>query len=245
MARVTYSEELGTVICERVAGGESVRVLCRAPEMPHRTTVQDWAAQHPEFEVALAEAQQAARLARRRRDLALARKVRDPRGLWSTYTPQVGRAICRRLEAGGTVAEIACEPWAPCKATIFNWARAIPEFADAYARARMLAMHRLVDEVREVGLSVTPETVAAHRAQFRLLRAQAATIAARKYLEPVAEVEAAAGRTGRWANSSEPGRDFPTRRRCAPATLPIKGREGASRRSPRRQSPRCRPSGRS
>jgi hypothetical protein len=182
--RVGWSEGRGAAICARVAQGESLMAICREAGMPHRSTVQDWRAKDPGFEVALEGAMESARLARRRRDLALARRSRDPRGLWSTYTPEVGEAICARLAAGQTLVAIAREPWTPCYSTILNWARYVPEFADRYALARQLAVHALCDQVLELKDEITPQTVAEHRARFDMFRALAARIAPRKYLEP-------------------------------------------------------------
>lgn len=193
---VRYSEARADEICARVAAGENVAAICRGDGMPHRLTVREWAAQHPEFDTALAAAREAARLAQRRRDLAVASRARDPRGLWSTYTPEVGAAICARLAAGQNLTEICQESWTPTKATIFNWARQIPEFADAYAMARMLAVHRFVDAAREVMLAVEPETVDDARGVFDMLRAATARIAPRKYLEPSAAVRATGGGAG-------------------------------------------------
>lgn len=182
---VRFSAPLAAEIVARVAGGESVAAVCREAGMPHRGTVAGWAEAHPEFEAALADAREAARVAGRRRDLALAGRTRDPRGLWCTYTRAVGRAICLRIAAGQTLPQICREPWAPHRTTVFNWARRVPEFADDYARARMIAVHRLCDEALEIGRATTPGTVKEDRARFRMICALTARIAPRKYLEPV------------------------------------------------------------
>jgi hypothetical protein len=39
-----YTPEMGRIICERLAGGESLRSICRAEDMPSRNTVAGWAA---------------------------------------------------------------------------------------------------------------------------------------------------------------------------------------------------------
>jgi transposase-like protein len=52
MARPTkYTEELAKKICERIAEGESVRSISRDEDMPHQSTIFDWAMNHPEFSV--------------------------------------------------------------------------------------------------------------------------------------------------------------------------------------------------
>lgn len=37
-----YTEEMGTLICERIADGESLRAICSDESMPSRTTVRNW-----------------------------------------------------------------------------------------------------------------------------------------------------------------------------------------------------------
>jgi hypothetical protein len=186
--RVTFDYDLANAICDRVAAGESVRRICREAGMPHRTTVSDWAWREPDFGENLAAARQVARVRARRADMARFGRPRDPRGLWSTYTPEVGRGICDRLMDGWTLAEIAREPWAPCAATILNWARRVPEFADAYAWARTLAVHQVVDLSTEAARGVTSENVAELRERLRRLWARGSRIATRKYVERVEEV---------------------------------------------------------
>jgi hypothetical protein len=39
----TYSDELAEQICERLAAGESLRAICREPDMPPESTVRRWA----------------------------------------------------------------------------------------------------------------------------------------------------------------------------------------------------------
>lgn len=70
-----------------------------------------------------------------------------PPGLYaSTYDPELGAAICRRLAAGESLRAICREdPSMPTEKTVWNWARAHEEFrlmkahALAMARARSLA----------------------------------------------------------------------------------------------------------
>ena len=45
----SYTPELATVICERIAGGQSVAEICREPEMPAKSAVYNWLANRPEF----------------------------------------------------------------------------------------------------------------------------------------------------------------------------------------------------
>lgn len=38
----TFTQEVADAICERIAGGESLRAICRDEGMPHIATVQRW-----------------------------------------------------------------------------------------------------------------------------------------------------------------------------------------------------------
>lgn len=50
MGRPTdYSEEIAAVICDRIAEGESLRSICRADDMPDKSTVFRWLAAHDSF----------------------------------------------------------------------------------------------------------------------------------------------------------------------------------------------------
>jgi len=187
---VRFSEALGETICARVAGGESLIGVCRDEGMPHPTTVQAWAQARPRFGAALSAAQKdarvAARLADRARAAARFAAGRDNRGRWSTYTPEIGEEICRRMADGESLKAIGRDPAMPCAATILNWARQYPAFGDAYALARAQMADVLFDEAREVALAATPQTVWAERLRFDVIRWMTARMAPKKYCERVA-----------------------------------------------------------
>ncbi len=44
-----YTEELGALICERIADGESLRAICREDAMPNKGTVFIWLSKHDLF----------------------------------------------------------------------------------------------------------------------------------------------------------------------------------------------------
>src|SRR5260370_854701 len=81
-----------------------------------------------------------------------------PRGLCvSTYTPQLGAAICRRLAAGGRLRSICpADASVPTEKTVWNWARAHRAFADMKAHA--------LDQARAASLAAQAERDAARRA---------------------------------------------------------------------------------
>ena len=184
---VTWSAELETAILARVAGGESLPSVCRGPDMPHPTTVYAWGHERPEFAAALATAQRTARVAiRMAQRAAAAAKLaagRDGRGRWSTYTPEMGEEVCRRISGGESLASVGRDPQMPCAATILNWARQYPEFDDRYTQARSQMADWLFDEAREVSLEATPSTVWVGRLRFDVIRWMTARMAPKKYCE--------------------------------------------------------------
>ena len=44
-----FSDEILEEICRRLAGGESLRAICRGEAMPHLSTVLRWLPERPEF----------------------------------------------------------------------------------------------------------------------------------------------------------------------------------------------------
>ncbi|MFX8836770.1 hypothetical protein ABTM80_19580, partial [Acinetobacter baumannii] len=44
-----FASKLAVRICERIAGGESLRAICRDDGFPARATVFRWLAEHPTF----------------------------------------------------------------------------------------------------------------------------------------------------------------------------------------------------
>src|SRR3954469_20408045 len=88
---------------------------------------------------------------RSRRTLAPQR----PPGIYaSTYDPELGAAICRRVAAGESLRSICADPAMPTGKTVWNWARAHEDFrlmkahALSVARARSLAAQRARDAER-------------------------------------------------------------------------------------------------
>jgi len=47
----TYTPEVGALICERIAMGESLNQVCRDDELPGRATVFRWRQKNPDFDV--------------------------------------------------------------------------------------------------------------------------------------------------------------------------------------------------
>lgn len=179
--RHRFSLALATVICERIAAGETLLGICRDLEMPCRFAVRAWSREHPEF---------GARLAQARRD-----GRHNPRGgRPTTYHPQVAGLICRRLVGGMTLDEACDLPGLPVSQTVFDWIERYPQFADAYRRARMLQAHRRFDQVWEIAQAATPGTAFAARVKIDAARWQAGKLAPKRYGPKVEDGEAGNGR---------------------------------------------------
>lgn len=53
-----YDPDIATVICERIANGESIRAICASKGMPSHTTVYRWIDAHDEFRSQYARARE-------------------------------------------------------------------------------------------------------------------------------------------------------------------------------------------
>ena len=170
-----YDEASATVLLERIAAGETLLAICREAEMPGRSSVADWARGRPAFGARLA----AARIAGRS----------NGRGRASTYRPPVGALICQRLAEGMSLAQACDLPGLPGAPAVYRWLERHPDFARAYAQARLVQAHRRFDQVWEIAESVTPETVAAARVKIAAATWQAAKLAPKRYGAKVDEGE--------------------------------------------------------
>jgi len=96
----------------------------------------------------------------------------------SKYDPELGAAICRRLAAGESLRAICrADPSMPTEKTVWNWARAHPEFAAwrawalTTARARAVAAHAAREEARRAKWAAEAAAVKAGPAQGQVLYA--------------------------------------------------------------------------
>ncbi len=53
-----YTPEIADVICNRIAGDESLESICREVDMPGSSTVRQWLRKHPEFAADYARARE-------------------------------------------------------------------------------------------------------------------------------------------------------------------------------------------
>lgn len=163
-----YNEALGSVICERIAAGETLGEVCQDEGMPHRSSVRTRIRTHPEFGARMAKARAAGR--------------HNPGGgRRATYDPQVGALICRRLVEGMTLRQACDLPGMPWDTTVLAWVERYPEFGKAYAQARLWQAHRRYDQVWETAEAATPTDAYAARVKIEALKWLAAKMAPKRY----------------------------------------------------------------
>ncbi len=176
-----FSEGLGSVICARVAGGESLMQICADDDMPSRAAVKTWARTRAGFGARLAQAREAA--------------ARNPYGRGRpAFCRHVAGLICERLASGMSLRQACDLPGMPHEDTVYGWVKKIPEFAQAYFWARTVQAHRRFDQVWEIAEAATPETAFAARVKIDAARWQASRLAPKRYGD---KVEAEGGEGGR------------------------------------------------
>ncbi|MDO8912643.1 MAG: hypothetical protein Q7V13_12390 [Phenylobacterium sp.] len=203
--QVRYSPELGKLICDKIAAGQSEASLGREPGMPSVQAIYKWRAREPGFAAAYEAAQDQARRDRRARDRAededrrwrqaLRPRQDGRRGRVSTYTDELGGVILRRIAAGETVLSIGADADMPCASTIYHWIRADDGFHDAYLKAKAVAADIFADAMLEIALESTESTARGDALRIKTLRWTAAMLAPKKYgarraLAPEPEEEA-------------------------------------------------------
>ena len=161
---VRYSAAVVRRICERLESGESLRTICADPQMPHRASVQAWAARLPKVAA----------------DLERARAAAGWHGLGGRqplWCEQTAADICTRLAAGETMTQICRDPTMPSMTTVYYWRLRRPEFADAVLLARQGQAEQFCDLGWEIAAAVTPGDAYATHVKLTHLRWTAAALA--------------------------------------------------------------------
>ena len=75
-----------------------------------------------------------------------------PAGRPTTFTPELGIKICKRLAAGESLRSICKDEGMPSKSSVFEWILDgnHNEFADQYAKAREVQAELLADEIFDI-----------------------------------------------------------------------------------------------
>ena len=182
-----FCEETASLICARVAAGESLRAICKPRDMPGAATVHRWAAVRPHFGTALRQAQATAQAARRDAYRASAAdrawKRARPWARPDAYRAEVGEEICRRLASGKSLLEICGEDDMPVTGTVYEWLRAHDDFAAMYRQARRMQAEMLADLAWAIASEAGESDVKVARLQFDVLRWRAARLAPKSHRE--------------------------------------------------------------
>lgn len=146
-----FTWEMGELILQRIADGESVRAITAHPAMPAYCTVFRWMQVVPEFGAAVAEVR--GHLAQQRQALADAwRHARGRRRNGAGRREQVlAPALGRLLDAvrdGASVSAAVAEPGAPSFKALYSRVRKCPAFRAAFVDAC---------EWRDIGLEAARE----------------------------------------------------------------------------------------
>lgn len=94
-----------------------------------------------------------------------------------TYTSAMVRKVCEDLATGKTYEEVGRNPHRPCTATIYNWRKERPEFAEAVDAARAFGAEFCADRALEVAEQATEETVRTAKLHVDTLMQRAAWLA--------------------------------------------------------------------
>ena len=161
-----FTEALATVICQRVAAGESLSAICRDPGMPCREAVRAWRRDRPGFAAQVVQAQY---------------DGRSLSGREGSYCPHVGGLICDRLALGMSLRQACALEGMPGETTVYGWLRRHPDFLEAYGRARVLQAHRRFDQVWEIAEAADRESAFLAKVRIDAARWQASRLAPKRY----------------------------------------------------------------
>ena len=133
-----FTVEMGNLILQRIADGETVKAITAHPAMPAYCTVFRWMQMVPEFGEAVAEVR--AELARRR--LALADETRRARGRRrkgggqrEQASAQALGALLDRIRFGCSLTEAVAARGAPSFKMVYSRVRKCPGFRAAFTEA--------------------------------------------------------------------------------------------------------------
>lgn len=99
----------------------------------------------------------------------------------STYTDDLGDAICEALIDGKSLREICTPDDMPDRSTVMRWMAADPSFAAKCARAREMQADYMDDLIIETANACTSETAAADRVKISAYQWRASKLAPKRF----------------------------------------------------------------
>lgn len=104
----------------------------------------------------------------------------------STFSPEVADVLCQRIADGENVLDVCDDPNMPAWSTLCGWRLRNPEFASAYARARVASAEALeMAALRKSTEATDKDTAAAVRVQVDAMKWAAAKRNPRIYGERI------------------------------------------------------------
>lgn len=192
-----YTPEMGQLILDRLAAGETVKAITADPRMPCYATVYRWTRVIEDF----GEAWRAVRMrlcadaiwadqerARARAWMrAHARRLagkpaRDWRsGTRSSYTPQMAEAVCAAVREGASLSDVVRTPGMPSFKAIYRWLKIFPAFRAQYVDACAYRDGWLDFQAVMIAEESTPLTFRADKRRVAALDGRAGRMRPKKY----------------------------------------------------------------
>ena len=91
----------------------------------------------------------------------MSEKKRRP-GRQSTYTDEVAKLICERLETGEPLLQILRDAGMPAPRTVYDWIDANPDFAARFARARDIGFDAIAEDTMAIVDQIPERTLTEH-----------------------------------------------------------------------------------
>ncbi len=130
--RLVYTAEIAQRILIELAGGRSLRAVCRDHGMPPHSTVRQWVSDDRDS------------FATRYRQAGTIATAGRP----TLYTAKIAGRILDQLSGGRPLAQVCRDPGMPSHATVRQWEKENREgFAARYKRAREIGYHVMADEI--------------------------------------------------------------------------------------------------
>jgi hypothetical protein len=137
-----YTPEMGWVILQRIAAGETVKQIAADPAMPSYATIFHWRRVHEDFAYQWEAVRMSLAYLRVEAVKATARaKAVLPPGAWrrgrkSSFTVERGEAVCALLRQGEAMSAINARPEMPSARVVYRWLKTEPVFRRMVAEAR-------------------------------------------------------------------------------------------------------------
>lgn len=108
-----------------------------------------------------------------------------PAGRPTTYTLEIAEQICAEMAEGELAIDVCSKEGMPKFGTLHGWKGKHPEFAEAYARARVMQAHALAERAVRSGRAATAEDAQAARVKMDADKWLAARLDPKNYGERV------------------------------------------------------------